>query len=245
MLCVGPMCRYAVDLKLMLKVLAAGKSDNVLHLSQPVNLQKLRLFYMETLNSLLVENTHQDVVKALKKTVKYFEKKHDITSYRVDLPLAHYALPYWPQKPHDVNCFAELGKWFFCQSDHTLPAIFLGLVSHRTQIRGQTRQYIESKRDQLRREVIDLLREDGILVFPSFATAPPFHNQPIFTPLNFSYTALWNALALPSIVCPVGLNEDGVPLSVQLVGAPHSDSLLIAAAYELEQGFGGWTPPGQ
>ncbi|KAI6242588.1 Amidase domain-containing protein [Aphelenchoides fujianensis] len=56
-------------------------------------------------------------------------------------------------------------------------------------------------------------------------------------------TAIFNALALPAIACPVGLNEDGIPLGVQLVSAPHNERLLIAAAAEIERAFGGWVPP--
>lgn len=56
---------------------------------------------------------------------------------------------------------------------------------------------VQSKRMQLRREIIDLLGDNGILIFPPFPTPPPFHNQAIFTPFNFIYNAIWNALGLP------------------------------------------------
>lgn len=56
---------------------------------------------------------------------------------------------------------------------------------------------IESKRIQLRREIIDLLGDDGILIFPAFVTPPLFHNQGLLTPFNFIYNGIWNALGLP------------------------------------------------
>lgn len=102
---------------------------------------------------------------------------------------------------------------------------------------------VESKREQLRREVIDLLGDDGVLIFPSFATSAPYHRQPLSTMYNFAYTALWNSLALPAISCPMGLNAQGIPLGVQVVAAPDMERLLIKAAQDLEEGFGGWTPP--
>ena len=58
------------------------------------------------------------------------------------------------------------------------------------------------------------------------------------------YTGLFNALGLPAVVCPLGLNpKDGLPLGVQIVGAPHQEALVMQAAVELERGFGGWAPP--
>lgn len=40
----------------------------------------------------------------------------------------------------------------------------------------------------------------------------------------------------------MGLNSHDIPLGVQAIGAPGSDSLLIAVAQDLEKGFGGWKP---
>ena len=38
----------------------------------------------------------------------------------------------------------------------------------------------------------------------------------------------------------MGLDKDGLPLSVQIIAGPDNDRLLIAAANDLEEGFGGW-----
>lgn len=101
---------------------------------------------------------------------------------------------------------------------------------------------LRRRRDQLRREIKELLSSNGILLFPSFPTEAPYHHQPLFTPLNFAYAALWNTLGLPVVQCPLGLNNRGIPLGVQVIGAPGSDSLLLAVAQDLEKGFGGWQP---
>lgn len=92
------------------------------------------------------------------------------------------------------------------------------------------------------REIKELLSDSGVLIFPSFPTVAPYHHQPLFTPLNFGYTALWNTLALPAVQCPMGLNLQGIPLGVQVIGSPGSDRLLLALAQDLEKGFGGWRP---
>ncbi|PIO74785.1 hypothetical protein TELCIR_03189 [Teladorsagia circumcincta] len=69
----------------------------------------------------------------------------------------------------------------------------------------------------------------------------PFHHQTILTPFNLAYTGLFNALTLPVIQCPMGLDSNGLPLGIQVIGSPNADRLLIAAAKEISHAFGGWT----
>ena len=57
------------------------------------------------------------------------------------------------------------------------------------------------------------------------------------------YTAVFNALGLPVTQVPLGLDGEGLPLGVQVVGAPGTDVVTIAVGCALEQDFGGWVPP--
>jgi Asp-tRNA(Asn)/Glu-tRNA(Gln) amidotransferase A subunit family amidase len=44
------------------------------------------------------------------------------------------------------------------------------------------------------------------------------------------FCAPWSAAGMPAIALPSGLAEDGLPLSIQLVGAPFAEARLLAAA---------------
>jgi hypothetical protein len=55
---------------------------------------------------------------------------------------------------------------------------------------------MDSHREQLRREVADLLGDDGLLLFPGFTRTAPFHCESLLTPLDMVYTALWNVLGV-------------------------------------------------
>ena len=55
--------------------------------------------------------------------------------------------------------------------------------------------------------------------------------------------AAFNLLGLPATEVPLGLNERGLPLGVQVAAARGRDHLSIAVAIELERAFGGWVPP--
>ncbi len=49
-----------------------------------------------------------------------------------------------------------------------------------------------------------------------------------------------NYLGLPAISIPTGFDNNGLPLSIQLVGKPFSEDLLLRAAYSLEREFCFW-----
>lgn len=42
---------------------------------------------------------------------------------------------------------------------------------------------------------------------------------------------------------PLGLDDDGLPLGIQVVSAPYNDRLCIAVAKHLEENFNGFVPP--
>jgi len=49
-----------------------------------------------------------------------------------------------------------------------------------------------------------------------------------------SYTSLWNALGNPAAALPSGFTDDGLPLSVQIVGPSDSEPLIVALSAQLE-----------
>ncbi|GMR54368.1 hypothetical protein PMAYCL1PPCAC_24563, partial [Pristionchus mayeri] len=255
MLRIGPICRYAADLPLMFKVMG-GEAAEALRIEEPIAMGKLRVFYMEGIRHPLVESPSSEMSYALKRAVRYMEMKYDLAAVRVDFPLAHQAVDFFLTSMENdesptfseiladyngsVNCLWELGKCIVGKSNHTFPALMVGLIDGVSPYPEDYKKRLLYKRDRLIRQLNDLLGDDGILLFPSFCNPAPFHNQPIFTPMNFAYTGLFNALALPVVQCPMGLSGAGTPLGVQVVGAHKSERNLIAIAKDLEEGFGGW-----
>src|SRR5439155_11932554 len=60
-----------------------------------------------------------------------------------------------------------------------------------------------------------------------------------------SYTAQWNYTGQPAAAIPAGFDDDGMPLSVQLVTRPAEDATLVSLAAQLERAAGptGRRPP--
>ncbi len=57
-----------------------------------------------------------------------------------------------------------------------------------------------------------------------------YERSALFTP----YTAIINVTGQPAISVPLYMGEDGLPLAVQLIGAPAREELLLALASQLE-----------
>ena len=53
-------------------------------------------------------------------------------------------------------------------------------------------------------------------------------------PRRVPFTVPWNVTGQPALSVPAGLDADGLPLAVQLVGPPGSEELLLGVAAQLE-----------
>ena len=62
--------------------------------------------------------------------------------------------------------------------------------------------------------------------------------DPIKMYLNDVFTVTVNLAGLPGIAVPVGLNKDGLPLGLQLIGRPWDEESLLNHAYVLERSAG-------
>ncbi|CAE1289956.1 FAAH2 [Acanthosepion pharaonis] len=143
----GPMCRYAEDLLPMLEVMA-GENAYKLELHTPVDLKTLKIFYMlDDGGSLMASPVKEDIKDAILKVKDYFKDTYQIEVKPVSLSKLKYSLEIWmaglsadpspgqefctymsDDGNHSINPVVELVKWLFFLSDHTLPAIALGVT---------------------------------------------------------------------------------------------------------------------
>lgn len=257
----GPLCRRAEDLMPLLSVLAgpdgADAGCQKLELGDPaaVDLKTLRVIDVKSNGATRV---HRSLRGAQQKVADHLASTGcGISSAR--FPLLRFSFDIWSSMlghAEGRNRFRELMQrrslgsllwqlllWTFGASPHTLPAIALGIFENVTHLtRRRTERFIE-RGLELRAQLASALGEDGVMLYPSYPHPAPKHYFPLFPPFNWVYTAILNVMELPSTQVPLGLDEDGVPLGVQVVAGPGKDHLTIAVAMELERAFGGWVPP--
>uniref|UniRef100_A0A096N7R6 Fatty acid amide hydrolase 2 n=2 Tax=Papio anubis TaxID=9555 RepID=A0A096N7R6_PAPAN len=264
--CTGPMCRYAEDLAPMLKVMA-GPGIKRLKLDTKVHLKDLKFYWMEhDGGSFLMSKVEQDLILAQKKVVVHLETILGASVQHVKLKKMKYSFQLWiammSAKGHDgkepvkfvdllgdhgkhVNPLWELIKWCLGLSVYTIPSIGLALLEEKLKYNNEKYQKFKAVEESLRKELVEMLGDDGVFLYPSHPTVAPKHHVPLTRPFNFAYTGVFNALGLPVTQCPLGLNVKGLPLGIQVVAGPFHDHLTLAVAQYLEKTFGGWVCPGK
>ncbi|KAG8196361.1 hypothetical protein JTE90_009579 [Oedothorax gibbosus] len=251
----GPMCRYAQDLPLLTRVLS--KNHNKIKWDEKVDFKKVRVYYMDSIPSLLLGAT-PDIRASVHKAVKHFEEEYGITATRVDMDEMRHAFNMWEckllecggpsfksalsffGKCDNINLHWELFKSLFRASKHTLPAIYFGLVDRR----DKDDFYHECLKNYevLKKKFEDMLQGDAIFLIPTQAEAPSHYLMTIPKYPNIGYTCIFSILGYASTNIPAGFSQ-GVPIGIQAISLPFQDHLTIAAALELDKVFGGWVSP--
>lgn len=256
----GPLCRRAEDLMPVLRLLAGPHplSPEVPSITlgdeRGVSWEGRRVIVIEDNGRMGVSS---DLKQSLHQAAAHLQSRGAVVKTE-RVPLLKHSLEIWSSsmsgaggKPYcellgdgqAINPYPHLLKWPLGQSPYTLPSIVLGILEKL--VKGSPdliRSHIQLGRD-LRRQLEDLMGEGGVLLYPPYTCPAPLHLKPLMPPFNWVYTGILNIMEFPVTVVPMGLNTAGLPLGVQVASAHGNDHLTIAAALELEQGFGGWTPP--
>jgi Asp-tRNA(Asn)/Glu-tRNA(Gln) amidotransferase A subunit family amidase len=94
-------------------------------------------------------------------------------------------------------------------------------------------------RERLREQFCELVSERGVAVCPVFPTTAPRHTwnrRGARALLTSGYTTWVNLAGLPGLTVPVGRSSRlGLPVGVQLIGAPHTEATLLAAGLVVQQ----------
>ncbi len=95
-------------------------------------------------------------------------------------------------------------------------------------------------RTQLRRQVAELFRGLDVLLLPVAGSGPPRTSSPDTCALGATrdavlpWTVLANLCGLPACSVPVGLDEDGLPVGLQVVGPAGADGRVLDVAEQLQ-----------
>ena len=90
-------------------------------------------------------------------------------------------------------------------------------------------RYLQAQRMRtaFARDMRELVADGAILVTPTTPAAAPRDLNTTGDPI---FQSPWTSCGLPTITLPSGLSADGLPLGVQLIGAPFREDELLCAA---------------
>ncbi|XP_065309380.1 fatty-acid amide hydrolase 2-like [Dermacentor albipictus] len=250
--CVGPMARFAEDLPLMLNVLA-GSATSGLRLNEQVNLKTLKLYYMDTEESLYISRVTSEARQAVRRVTQYLSGAHGLEAHRLHLPEMRFGMFMWfnvvgikePRpvaemfRPGGFTILVELFRHLVGGGRHTLAALAISSMAPlcRFLSKQKAADYIvsfEIARDRFE----EALGDNGVLVLPAATSAAPFQNQDLLFFDSAGMTALFSLFKVPVSVCPVMLSAEKLPLCVQVVAKRGNDRLCLAVAREVENRFG-------
>ncbi len=253
----GPIARRVADLRLILRVIAEA---GLTHASggmpvEPMQGKALRVYVAASNGRQRVSSA---VTTGIQQSATLFR---DIGAHvqELDEPRLRRSFEIWSAMMLEVQStsYAEVlsggqGIEFWKEglkvvlgrSEHTAPA--LGIAALDKAFRKLPKRVaplhgLVQEGHALRHDLETILGDDGVLLYPVYTRTAPPHNMSLLNPLDVAYTAVINVLEFPATVVPVGHDEDGLPLAVQLIAKRGNDQLCMAAAACLEQAFGGWS----
>ena len=97
--------------------------------------------------------------------------------------------------------------------------------------------YVEAKKHQsiFRRDIQCAFKDVDVIVTPATPSPAPFGLESTGDPL---FNSPWSHAGLPTVVLPVGVAENGLPVAIQLIGKAWDESTLLGVAAWCESVLG-------
>lgn len=260
---VGPIARKAADLPLLMKTMQGpdgiDPETNASGFLKPLveDISKLKVFVLDEPIFHLTNPTSAEVSAAVRTTAELFEQ-YGARVEKIPARMFKNAVDYWfaclkqvESRPVFEKLLTSGGRVDFKKQflnrilgreDYTIPSLIFVMLERLALLEGRTEQvYAEAM--EVRTQLLNLLKDDGILLMPVMPTVAPLHRKPMLSPFDFIYCGLFNAFQFPATALPVRQNSAGLPISVQIASAPWNDHLCLSAALAIEKTFGALPKP--
>ncbi len=259
----GPMCRKAGDLYKMMEVMMGPDGYDQTIFSgaklkpRPEDWSKVKVVLCSDPVFHTARQTDYELVQVVKNCGKLFEElgaevvELDPRFFVRSTELWFAALKKTKNKnfyevlrgpEENFSAGKELLKLAFGKSRYIFPNLIVSLMEI---LEGKPKDLAEELQalQKMQDDLSAIMGDNGILILPPHPRVAPKHREPLWSPFDFIFTGIFTTLGMPATSVPMGLNEEGIPLGVQVVAKPMNDHLTLGCAEFLEQTFGGWVPP--
>jgi len=246
----GPLCRSVEDAALILEAIAGYDELDPASVNVPVpnygltiqaRVSKLRLGVPRVP---FFDGLDPEVEKATATAIEVLRglaaEVRDITSPIVAAPL----MEIWT-KVAGAESYTYHSKWLAESPEKYQAATRRRLLTPtNASVQGQNSAemkasaYLEARRqlDLLRREVRKVFANVDLLILPTLLGPPATVAQGADpTVVSIRNTAPFDVLGLPALSLPSGFTSDGLPIGLQMVGAPFAESTVLALAHAYER----------
>lgn len=229
----GPMCKTVEDAAIMLGVLAGYDEQDPTTVDVPVPdyakalknpVSKLRVGIPRTL---FFENLDTEVAKAAEAAVDVIRK---LTASAADVKL-----PPWgnPGQVWSPEIYAYHAEWI-AKSPEKYQAPTRNAIQRAADAKAG--QYAQARRDVdlARREIKKTFQNVDVLVTPTVPMPPTLIANPGGGGSGRN-TSPFDVFGIPTIAIPCGFTSAGLPIGIQISGAPWAESVVLALAHAYEQ----------
>lgn len=256
----APMCRYAIDLPIVLKAIADPNPQQnkqiLAKLDKEVNLKDIKIFYMDNDGpSGLIAPMSADMKMGIKKVVEFLNaERHTIKRLKHSFDVSTTALlrledleTIFNEKfegEENKKLAAETLKYLCGMSDFTFACVALEYLQKFANALPESRlKKFDEIIKGLKKDFQSLLGDHGVFLYPTFPDTAHDHYRIFHKLIDTSYLVIFNALGLPVTNAMIGMDRNNMPMGIQIVANPGNDHLTIQVAKELEKKFNGWVPP--
>jgi aspartyl-tRNA(Asn)/glutamyl-tRNA(Gln) amidotransferase subunit A len=239
---IGPMARSARDCAVMLQVIAGYDASDPTCKDVPVpDYLEALIGDLAGLKIAVEREHHTRVAGVLPEAVDAFESAVGVLegagASTVEVSIPHYDEITFAGRVNS-RCegaafhLVDLRNRWTAYGVHTRSAVASAVMYSAADVvqAQRVRQYGKTVMRELMRPLdvlITLSRGSGApaiegLTFESYSTVP-------------SFTSIWNALGMPALCIPMGFTNDGLPLSLQIVGKPFDEATVLRVGDAFQQ----------
>lgn len=210
---VGPMAKTVRDCAAMMEVLAPGFRPTEVSLEDVA----VGVAWLDETDPLVHDRIEEAAAR--------FPDRRDI-----EFPVPRGVFPGFMAEAADVH------RELFLENRDLYGADVAGKIEDCLAVTDQTRAEAAATRETYREKADEALGDLDLLVVPTLPFVAPHvgatWNEPVRSRMT-RFTRAFNDLGWPALALPCGPAEDGLPASLQLVGQPGQDALVLAAGFSL------------
>jgi aspartyl-tRNA(Asn)/glutamyl-tRNA(Gln) amidotransferase subunit A len=231
---VGPMVKTVEDAALMLNAVAGYDEMDPTTIDVPVpdytralrsSTQRLRLGIPR---AGFFDNLDPEVESGINAALRMLRK---MTASTTDVTLPPSGNPARVWAP---EAYAYHEKWI-TESPDKYQAATRGTLQRSADSKAW--EYVQARRqvELARREIRKTFATVDLLVTPTMKTPPPLLNSQGAGGGGGNNNAVFDVFGLPTISIPCGFTKSGLPIGLQISGAPFAESTVLSLAYAYEQ----------
>jgi len=262
MTAMGFLSRHAEDLPLMMDLLAGpDQIDQTIEVDwKDLKNQALptvrKIYVLENPVIKLCKSTDEDCQKSVKSAAAFFQSEGYevetldpqifIDSFEIWLAVTSRTQTTSFQEKmtqgQNISLFAELFRHLIGTPRYTFPALILCVLElfkdkKLASLGLEKAMALGAKLDQILNDPLF----SSVILMPTHPRVAPRHQTPYVRPFDFCMTAALNPFDYPATSVPMGLNQKGLPLSVQIISGHNRDRINFDLADKLSKKFGGWS----